>query len=176
MKGNHLCPICGEGALSSSITMRNVEYKGQAGDVRELSSLCNVCGVEQASPEQLRDNKRAMTAFKKETDGLLTGREVRRIRERLDLTQQQASEIFGGGPVAFAKYEADDVSQSEAMDKLIRLADASIEAFQLLCHGMDKSITASWRNFDVEFKPTVLRSHTDSKAVVVELSPWRNIA
>ncbi len=176
MKGNHLCPICGEGALSSSITLRDVEYKGHAGHVHELSSVCNLCGVEQASPEQLRNNKRAMTAFKKETDGLLTGREVRRIRERLGLTQQQAAEIFGGGPIAFAKYEADDVSQSEAMDKLIRLASASDEVFQLLCSGFRATVDESWHDLEIELDQTTPLSRSGSQEVVVAMADWRNIA
>jgi HTH-type transcriptional regulator/antitoxin MqsA len=29
--------------------------------------------------------------------------------------------LFGGDPVAFSKYEADDVTQSDAMDKLLRV-------------------------------------------------------
>ncbi|WP_286790788.1 MULTISPECIES: type II TA system antitoxin MqsA family protein [unclassified Pseudomonas] len=71
---------------------------------------------------QLRDNKRALMAFKKQIDGLLSGSEIRALRENLRITQSEAARIFGGGPVAFAKYEADDVAQSESMDKLLRLA------------------------------------------------------
>jgi len=63
-----------------------------------------------------------MVAFKKRVDGLLTGAEVRRPRRQLNLSQEEAARVFGGGPVAFSKYEADDVAQSAAMDKLLRLA------------------------------------------------------
>jgi HTH-type transcriptional regulator/antitoxin MqsA len=64
-----------------------------------------------------------MVAFKKEVDGLLTGAQVRALRERLGINQSEAAKIFGGGLVAFSKYESDDVSQSEAMDKLLRAPD-----------------------------------------------------
>ncbi len=46
------------------------------------------------------------------------------LRHQLELTQKAANEVFGGGPVAFSKYEADDVIQSESMDKLLRLISA----------------------------------------------------
>lgn len=61
-------------------------------------------------------------------DGLLTGAQIRTLRESLGLTQAQAARIFGGGPVAFSKYEHDDVTQSDAMDKLLRVANAVPEA------------------------------------------------
>ncbi|HFV4041962.1 TPA: type II toxin-antitoxin system MqsA family antitoxin, partial [Escherichia coli] len=48
------------------------------------------------------------------------------------ITQQKASSIFGGGPKAFSKYESDDVIQSEAMDKLMRLAAEVPDAFKRL--------------------------------------------
>ena len=45
------------------------------------------------------------------------------------MTQGQAARLFGGGPVAFSKYENDDVAQSESMDNLLRLVRRSAEAF-----------------------------------------------
>lgn len=73
-----------------------------------------------------------MVAFKKEVDGLLTGAEVHALREKLGLSQAEAAQVFGGGPVAFSKYENDDVAQSEAMDKLLRLAAELPGVFELL--------------------------------------------
>ncbi|SEL63240.1 putative zinc finger/helix-turn-helix protein, YgiT family [Ectothiorhodospira marina] len=46
---------------------------------------------------------------------------MRAAREAMGLTQAQAAALFGGGKVAFSRYENDDVTQSEAMDSLIRL-------------------------------------------------------
>jgi len=50
------------------------------------------------------------------------GAELRALRDRLGISQAQAARLFGGGPVAFSTYENDDLAQSEAMDRLIRLA------------------------------------------------------
>ncbi|QXI49185.1 type II toxin-antitoxin system MqsA family antitoxin [Pseudomonas anuradhapurensis] len=116
------CPLCGEGCLHEVSRDRAVEHKGVLGHVRTKAFKCNACGCSQASPSQVRDNQRAMTAFQKMAEGRLTGQQMRDARIKLDLTQSQASLIFGGGPNSFAKYEADDVTQSEAMDNLVRLA------------------------------------------------------
>lgn len=118
---DRLCPICEAGTLTPQVAENEVTYKGHTRTLPLLMSVCQACGSEQASAQQSRDNKRAMLAFRKEVDGLLTGAELRALRERLGISQAQAARLFGGGPVAFSKYENDDVAQSEAMDRLIRL-------------------------------------------------------
>ncbi|PLY15326.1 MAG: type II toxin-antitoxin system MqsA family antitoxin [Sedimenticola sp.] len=130
---NNLCPICGEGNLHPEVGKNPVEYKGQTTELDLHYSLCDACGSEQADATQTRVNKRLMIAFKKRVDGLLVGAEVRAVREKLGLSQAEAAQAFGGGPVAFSKYESDDVAQSEAMDKLLRLAAELPSAFDLLC-------------------------------------------
>lgn len=131
-----LCPICGEGKLHLEILPNAVEYKGLQGTVDMRLSVCDVCGSEQAGPEEARANKRAMMAFRKQADGLWPGMEIRAFRERLGISQAEAAKIFGGGPVAFSKYENDDVAQSEAMDKLLRVADAVSAAFEWLASAV----------------------------------------
>jgi HTH-type transcriptional regulator/antitoxin MqsA len=126
------CPICGEGLLTPHNEWVDVEYHGNRGRIASCYSVCDQCGSEQAGAAELRANKRAMIAFKKQVEGLLTGQQVREIRERLGLTQAEAAKAFGGGPVAFSKYEADDVMQSGAMDKLLRVAANVPEAYDFL--------------------------------------------
>lgn len=129
-----LCPICEAGSLVAQAAENEVTYKGQTRSLPLLMSVCQACGSEQTSAQQARDNKRAMLAFRKEVDGLLTGAELRALRERLNISQAQAARLFGGGPVAFSKYENDDVAQSEAMDRLIRLAADMPAALRWLAH------------------------------------------
>ncbi len=140
------CPICGEDSLQPQIGKNAVEYKGMHQEIDLHFSLCDACGSEQADPVQLRQNKRAMVAFKKEVDGLLSGEKVRALRERLGLSQAEAAKIFGGGPVAFSKYESDDVAQSDAMDRLLRLADELPAAFGLLARraGLESRVETAW--------------------------------
>lgn len=126
----HTCPICDQGVLQTRTYGRDMQHKGVNLSVEGLQfDYCPDCGAETTSPEQLDQNAKIIrNAFiaerervKREQE-LLTGAEIRHIREILVITQKQASKIFGGGPTAFAKYEAEDVVQSAGMDKLIRLA------------------------------------------------------
>ena len=132
MKEDLRCPICEEGNLSEEVSKDKVDYKGETAELDLHFSVCDSCGSEQVNVQQSRMNKRYMVAFKKKVDGLLTGSEVKSVREKLGLTQSDAAKIFGGGPVAFSKYESDDVTQSEAMDRLLRVAEEVPGVFDYL--------------------------------------------
>lgn len=116
-----VCPVCGEGGLLSRHGAQSIEYKGHTGSVPTMWHECDACGSEVAEPSDALANKRAVTAFRKDVDGLLTGEQIRAFRKRFYLSQEVAAALFGGGKVAFSRYEADDVAQSEAMDTLIRV-------------------------------------------------------
>jgi len=132
MKCNAKCPVCGEGELTSKTTRSYVEYKGKSKYLPLHFSVCDYCEIEQTDQRESLENKREMNEFKKSVDGVLTGDEVAKARKTLGLTQSDAARVFGGGPVAFSKYESNDVTQSEAMDKLLRLAINVPEAYAFL--------------------------------------------
>lgn len=154
-KVSPICPLCEQGVLTEQETSELTVYKGVERMLPLHFACCSECGTEQADAKHIRANKRAMQAFKKEVDGLLTGTQMRELRESLNLTQGQAAEVFGGGPVAFSKYESDDVAQSEGMDKLLRVAQAVPAAF-------------FWLKQYAEF--TVDQSTLSSETVTVELT------
>ncbi|WP_051785811.1 type II toxin-antitoxin system MqsA family antitoxin [Endozoicomonas numazuensis] len=148
----NVCPICESGQLHEKNELEETTYKGVTGQTPLYYSICDACGSEQGNAAQSRKNKQAMLAFKKQVDGFLSGEEVREQRKRWDITQAQAARIFGGGPVAFSKYEADDVVQSEPMDKLLRVAQAVPEAFIWLAQQageMDVCQKARKASFDL---------------------------
>lgn len=124
-----LCPLCEEGHTTLHYAQTEVEYAGKKGVIETQLRRCDVCESELVGDVEGRANKRAMIAFRKTVDGLLTGEEIRAIRDKYRLTQTQAAQLFGGGPVAFSKYENDDVAHSDAMDNLLRLVMQSEEAF-----------------------------------------------
>jgi HTH-type transcriptional regulator/antitoxin MqsA len=129
MAEKELCPACGEGHLAVRHVDTVTEYKGQQGTISLAVAECDACGSELAGDEESRANKRAVLAFRKTVDGLMSGVEIRALREKYGITQAQAAKLFGGGPVAFSKYENDDVAHSEAMDGLLRLAQKNDDAF-----------------------------------------------
>ncbi|MDP2829008.1 MAG: type II toxin-antitoxin system MqsA family antitoxin [Sulfuricellaceae bacterium] len=129
MDNKTLCSLCGEGHMTPRTENTVTEYRGQQGAVSLQYAECDVCGSEIVGDAEGRANKRAVLSFRKTVDGLLTGEEIRAIREKYQLTQAQAAKLLGGGPVAFSKYENDDVAHSDAMDNLLRLVRRSEEAF-----------------------------------------------
>lgn len=119
------CPACGEGKLRAREDTETVEHRGKTGEIELRFAVCDRCGAELTSAEDARYNKRAMNAFRKSVEGLLSGKEIREFRERLRLNQKAAAQLLGGGPVAFSRYENDDIAQSAAMDTALRLCIAS---------------------------------------------------
>lgn len=132
MNTQELCPLCGEGHVSTHSEMVENEYKAHKAMLPLVFKQCDACGSDFAGAAEGKINKRALMAWRKQVDGLLTGEEITALRKQYKLTQAQAAKLFGGGPVAFSKYENDDVAQSDAMDTLLRLVRRSPEAFWAL--------------------------------------------
>jgi HTH-type transcriptional regulator/antitoxin MqsA len=83
---------------------------------------CANCGADPVLTPQIRANQILIADAKRASDGLLSGAQIRELRERLGLSQSRAAEIFGGGVTAFSKYERGQVVQSAVMDKMLRTA------------------------------------------------------
>lgn len=115
------CVVCGDGRLHLEQSEKETEIEGVKYKIPFRTHWCEACGSKLGLSEDLRFNARAMRQARKKHVGLLTGEEVRALRKSLDLNQEQAAQLFGGGPVAFSKYENDEVTQSDAMDRLIWL-------------------------------------------------------
>ena len=132
MSAQELCPICGEGHVTASVQMVEYEYKGHRAELPSHYKQCDTCTSDFAGMAESKQNKRIVMAFRKQVEGLLTGDEITALRKQYQLTQAQAAKLFGGGPVAFSKFENVDVAQSEAMDTLLRLIRRSPAAFWAL--------------------------------------------
>ena len=133
------CTACGEGVLQFNSRIRRVEYKDTFLNIEIIRPVCTVCGASIITNDLKKDYRRKLNLAKKQHDGLLSGEEIKCIRKKYNLTQPQASEIFGGGPVAFAKYERDDILHSIAMDKLLRVARDQALCFRHLEYLADRS-------------------------------------
>ncbi|UDF37850.1 UNVERIFIED_ORG: type II toxin-antitoxin system MqsA family antitoxin (plasmid) [Shinella sp. XGS7] len=132
MSDSALCPVCGIGHASELVEQVESQYKGQSTLLPVYMLACDHCGSETAGAVETKKSRRALMAWRKQIDSLLTGEQIVALRQKLGLTQAQAARLFGGGPVAFSKYENDDVAQSESMDTLLRLVLRSRAAFDAL--------------------------------------------
>jgi HTH-type transcriptional regulator/antitoxin MqsA len=137
-----LCPACGEGNLSSSSNLAPLSYKGVEEDVPYYFSSCDSCGSELADKSDIVKNNRIANAFYKKVDGFLSGTDLKQLRKHYGLTQEQSALLFGGGKVAFSRYENDDICQSSAMDSLIRLCLDNPYNFILLAKNKKVSLSS----------------------------------
>lgn len=117
-----LCDACGEGRLHPVTSKEAAEYKGNHGQFVVHYSVCEVCKAEIVDAADSLKNKREWVRFKKVVDHIPLGAEIAEMRKRYHLSQSQAANIFGGGPVAFSKYENDDLIPDESMVNLLKLA------------------------------------------------------
>lgn len=115
------CPVCGVGVLHSQSEPDKFEYAGATLIVDDFFSVCDSCGTEIATPEDIRKASRSKIHARKLHEGLLSGEEIKEFRKGFYLSQDVAASLFGGGKVAFSKYENNDIAQSEPMDSLLRL-------------------------------------------------------
>lgn len=113
------CPVCDEGLLQSDEKTVARMIGSVAVDVAQQSHWCDACGIEFALPEDARFNARKFRCAEQKSNGKLTGDEIRALRKDLSVTQEIAGKLFGGGPVAFCKYERHDLAPSEPMDNLL---------------------------------------------------------
>ena len=128
----NVCPICEMGTLNTKIEKESHTYKHVTSELDLHYSECDVCCSQTATSTQLRQNKRAMIKFQKDIDGLLSAADVKYIRLLLGLSIRDAGAIFGGGPVAFSKYENDDLIQSTGLDSALRLAQINPDSIKKL--------------------------------------------
>jgi HTH-type transcriptional regulator/antitoxin MqsA len=73
--------------------------------------------------EDMKVSDRALNRLKAREQGLPMPEEIRRVRDKLGLSQEAAGELIGGGPRAFQKYEAGDLLPSRAISSALALLD-----------------------------------------------------
>ncbi|KAF0183097.1 MAG: HTH-type transcriptional regulator / antitoxin for MqsR toxin [Nitrospirae bacterium] len=119
------CPICGTGSLRKEIGAETFEYKGKSISIPNyVTYACDACGEAIVDNNTMKKSGKILKAFKREVDGLLTAEQIKAIRAKLGLTQNELAEIVGGGAKSLARYESGQVCQSRGMDNLLRILDA----------------------------------------------------
>ncbi|QRE75376.1 type II toxin-antitoxin system MqsA family antitoxin [Methylobacterium aquaticum] len=126
-----VCPVTGEPMVRDTRPFV-VSYKGRSHDVALPGWYCDTSGESIHSREDLKVSDRALMVLKAEIDGLATPSEVARVRKKLGLSQVKASEILGGGPRSFQKYESGEVTPSRAMTNLLRIMERHPEEIHRL--------------------------------------------
>ena len=117
-----VCPQCETGHLVASAWEDDFRHGDSTIHVADLECyVCDLCGADPVFTDQIRRNQVKIADAKRRADRMLTSEDIRSLRGRLNLTQQEAAALFGGGANSFSKYERGDVIQSDPMDRLLKL-------------------------------------------------------
>lgn len=128
--------VTGE-ALIRGVRPTIIRYKG-------LSATVDMPGWYGRDPEDsvhtgadLRVSGRALAILKAKAERLLGPDDVKRVRERLGLSQREAGRLIGGGPNAFQKYESGEILVSRAVSNLLSLLDRHPEQLRELSRDVE---------------------------------------
>lgn len=116
------CPLCNSN-LEQTSKKEKINYKDKTLQFMQKGLYCKHCDEMFLSPSDLKASKKEITDFKRDVDGYLRTEQIRKIRKKLKLSQKAAAEVFGGGERAFYKYEKGEITQTKALDLLLRLFD-----------------------------------------------------
>lgn len=115
------CPFCGEKSYYHHIKPMTLKYKSHLITVKQLGFWCDKCKEGVISGKDRKTTQKELQTFRAKIDGLLPPDDIKRIRAKLNLTQQHASQIFGGGVNAFSRYERGETPISKPLSQLLYL-------------------------------------------------------
>lgn len=118
------CPYCGSRETESRTIFEPLSTKYGKGTYECALTHCMTCTREFETPEQSALNEKHVSALRqrlKNQGRTLDGMAIRIIREQLGFTQKEAANIFGGGEIAFSRYESDSVIMGQAAETLLKI-------------------------------------------------------
>jgi len=128
---NPVCPKTGA-PMQRGVRPMTLEYKGTRATFDMPGWYCDESGESIHTGEDMKMSDRALNRLKAATEGLPLPEEIKRIRTKLGLTQEEAGELIGGGPRAFQKYEAGDLLPSRGIGSALALLDRDPEGLSVL--------------------------------------------
>jgi len=133
MRSKNICPMCESGTLTRKEITETFNYHDHEILVPNyIIHQCDFCEEAIVDPASLKESGKILRAEAKKIDGLLTGKEIKQIRNSLGLTQEGLSKIIGGGDKCIAKYESEALTQSKPMDNLLRIIRSYPDSIHVL--------------------------------------------
>ena len=117
------CPICAGADLVHDTRDVPYAYKGEATVIEGVTGdFCPACGEIILEPTEARRFGKLIREFNKQVNAsIVDPKFIMNVREKLDLDQKQAAEIFGGGHNAFSRYENGRTKPPLALIQLFRV-------------------------------------------------------
>lgn len=117
------CPVCGQEGMETVTRDVPYTYKGETVVIKDLTGEhCSSCDEMIFTGDDLqRFSDEAIALNKRVNASILAPDFISGIRKKLNLTQKEASKIFGGGPNAFSRYETGKALPPPSLIQLLRL-------------------------------------------------------
>jgi HTH-type transcriptional regulator/antitoxin MqsA len=125
------CPETGKPMVRDSRPV-TLAFKGHSITIDMPGWYCDDSGESIHTGEDMKVSDAALQALKIKVENLLSPEDVRRIRVKMGLTQRQAGTLIGGGPNAFQKYEAGEVTVSKGISNFLRMLERHPEEIEEL--------------------------------------------
>jgi HTH-type transcriptional regulator / antitoxin MqsA len=126
-----VCPETGKRMVRDTRPM-TLTYKAHSVTISMPGWYCHESGESIHTGEDLKVSDAALKALKIRVEHLLAPEEVKRIRQKMGLTQRQAGSIIGGGPNAFQKYEGGETVVSKGISNFLRVLERHPEEIEEL--------------------------------------------
>ena len=131
MNDNPVCPKTGA-PLHRGFRPMTLTYKGESITFDMPGWYCHESDESIHTGKDMKVSDRMLNLLKARSEGLLTPKEIRRIRKKLRLSQEAAGLLIGGGRRAFQKYESGDMLPSRAASNALVLLDYNPDALAVL--------------------------------------------
>jgi putative zinc finger/helix-turn-helix YgiT family protein len=114
------CPN-GHGPMEIRKLDKSMEFRGLDITFQAEHYVCPACGIEVGFIDQTAATQRAISDAYRKVVGLLTGKEIREGRNKLNLTQEDLAQKMCVGIASIKRWEG-GIIQSKSMDKALRMA------------------------------------------------------
>lgn len=158
-KDMKLCLICMEEHEVQTVLIKDTEeYKGEEVCFDGTYEYCAYAEEYLETEEMIKENSLAMKDAYRAKVGLLTSKEIIKIREKFEVSQKDFSEILDWGKATITRYENHQV-QDRAHDDVLRKMDSDPKWFlQMLARAKEKLSHKAYEKYhkaaSKEFKNT----------------------
>jgi len=116
-----ICLECGN-IMKTSDDVIEYKVRGEVFKIQGIPhSICNSCGEVDIGLESAAALSDQANELYRKKHGLLTPVEIRQIRERLGVTQQQFERIIGAAKTTLSRWESGSIMQPCVADTLLRV-------------------------------------------------------
>lgn len=127
------CTTCGAEEAQERVRTRDVPFKNHALRIEgDRFTHCGVCGSDYYSPAQSKMADRLFADARRKAERMMTGDEIRALRQSFQLSQRQFETVLGIGEKTVVRWENGTAVQSKAMDNLLNMLRYEPHSIRLL--------------------------------------------